>query len=72
MLVNLEKKDVINLIRGIYPVKYEQVEKLKDLNLGYVIGSFAGRIVWNEVSANAWDKFTTEELYDIYNDLQRL
>ena len=65
----LDQKDIISLIRGTCP-SYEQIDKFVNLGLGTYTGGFADRWDWNYSGSSCWDKFSEEELYDIYLSLK--
>lgn len=67
MLVELNKNDIINLIRGTYP-KYEDLSKFEKLGLGDYSASY-DRWTWPDKSSKCWDKFSKEELFKIYKSL---
>ena len=65
MLVEIDKKDIIRLIRGTYPT-YENMGMWAKLDLGRYVGGFADRWDWEEEYSKKWDKYSTKDLYDFY------
>lgn len=70
MKVELDKKDIISLIRGEYP-SYEQIDMLVNRRLGTYTGGFADRWDWNSKHDPCWNAFSEEELYDMYLTLKQ-
>lgn len=69
MIIELDKTDIINMILGTYPT-YEQMDKFERLGLGYYIGGFDDKWVWNSYS-NAWKRYTEEQLFEFYKELKK-
>lgn len=65
MTVELSKKDIIHLLRGTEP-NYNVMGLVKDMELGSYIGGFEDRFEWNYQSSKCWDKYSEQELYDLY------
>lgn len=60
--VTLDRKDLINLVRGTYPY-YENT--LKFFNLG--LGHYSGRNwYWKEATDKCWESVDDKELYIMY------
>ena len=62
MLVDLDRKDIISLLKGTQPT-YEVMVKIPE-DLGHYVGGFADKWVWNYISESC--KYTTEYLYELY------
>lgn len=69
MNVNLSKKDIIRLLRGVEIFDYKTVYNLKYLGLGDHIGGFIDSFQWNDVNSESWNKYSEEELYKLYQKL---
>lgn len=69
MNVNLSKKDIIRLLRGVEIFDYKTVYSLKNLGLGDYIGGFVDSFQWNNVNSKSWSKYSEEELYELYRKL---
>ena len=65
MTIELTKKDVIHLLRGICNLDYETIFKLKNMGLGY-IGGPMDAFEWHSPYSLCLDKFSEQELYDLY------
>ena len=66
MTVELTKQDVIHLLRGVCGLDYETIFKLKNMGLGSYIGGFVDEFEWHSPYNLCWDKFSEQELYDLY------
>lgn len=66
MTVNLTKKDIIHLLRGVYNLDYETIFKLEKMGLGSYIGGFMYEFEWHSPDSLCWDEFSEQELYDLY------
>lgn len=66
MTVELTKKDVIHLLRGVCSLDYETIFKLENMGLGSYIGGFVNAFEWYSPYNLCWDKFSEQELYDLY------
>ena len=71
MEVNLSKKDIIHLLRGVEISDYKSLFKIRDMGLGEYIGGFVDSFEWNGTNSASWDKYSEEELYDIYVKLTK-
>lgn len=69
MNVNLSKKDIIRLLRGVEIFDYKTVFELRNLKLGDYIGGFIDSFQWNNVNSESWHKYSEEELYELYRKL---
>jgi len=66
MTVELAKKDVIHLLRGVCDLDYGTIFKLEKMDLGSYIGGFVDEFEWYSPNGSCWDKFSEQELYDLY------
>ena len=66
MTVELTKKDVIHLLRGVCSLEYKTIVKLEKMGLGSYIGGFVDEFEWYSPNGLCWDKFSVQELYDLY------
>ena len=62
MKVELDRKDIIALLKGTEPY-YPIMEKIPK-DLGYFVGGFADKWYWNNFSEDC--KYTDEYLYNLY------
>ena len=69
MTVDLEKIDIINLVRSTTPYYNDMIEITK-MKLGYYIGGFSDEWFWLSKNDSAWDNFTEQELLDLYKKLK--
>lgn len=68
MNVELTKRDIIHLIRGVEP-SYDKMGIVKDMGLGYYTGGFVDRFEWQYSNYHLWDKYSDEELFNLYKRL---
>lgn len=68
MLVDLQKEDLINLVRGSH-VPYSAMSDSRVTKLGSYSGSY-GRWDWNWPRSSCWHIYSEQELYSIYMFLQ--
>lgn len=66
MKVNLSKKDVIHLLRGAEIPDYKTLFELRSMGLGDYTGGFVDSFEWNNTNSESWNKYTEEELYELY------
>ena len=71
MEVNLSKKDVIRLLRGVEIPDYKTLFELRDMGLGDYIGGFVDSFEWNGTNSTIWDKYSEKELYELYIKLTK-
>lgn len=64
MKVNIDRIDIINMIRGTRP-SCELIDKYTKLELGYYHGAY-NEWRWDEVSSKSWDRFPEVYLMDLY------
>ena len=62
MTVNLDRQDIISLLKGIKPY-YSVMDKIPK-ELGSYIGGFANDWEWNDFDKNV--SYTDEQLYELY------
>ena len=62
MNVELTKRDIIHLLRGVEP-SYDK------MGLGYYTGGFVDRFEWQYPNYRLWDKYSEEELFNLYKRL---
>jgi len=65
MKVELDKRDIIHLLRGIEP-SYDTMGLIEDMKLGSYTGGFVDRFNWNSVTSVCWDKYSDEKLFELY------
>ena len=70
MKVELDKRDIIHLLRGVEP-SYDTMGLIEDMELGSYNGGFEDRFEWNHVMSVCWDKYSEEELYELYIKLTK-
>lgn len=70
MNVELTKKDIIHLLRGVEP-SYDKMGIVKDMGLGFYTGGFEDRFEWKYPNYHLWDKYSEEELYGLYIKLTK-
>ena len=44
---------------------------IEDMKLGSYTGGFVDRFNWNSVTSVCWDKYSEEELYELYIKLTK-
>lgn len=66
MIIELTKKDIIHLLRGVDNLDYGTIFKLKNMGLVSYTGGFADTLEWHSPYNLCWDKFSEQELYDLY------
>lgn len=71
MEANLSKKDIIRLLRGVEVPDYKTLLELRGMGLGDYIGGFVDSFEWNSTNSKSWDKYSEEELYEIYTKLTK-
>lgn len=70
MNVELTKRDIIHLLRGVEP-SIEKMRTVEDMGLGYYTGGFEDRFDWQYPNNYLWDKYSEEELYELYIKLTK-
>lgn len=70
MNVELTKKDIIHLLRGVEP-SYDKMGIVEDMGLGYYTGGFEDIFEWQYPNYHLWDKYSEEELYGLYRKLTK-
>lgn len=70
MNVELTKKDIIRLVRGVEP-SYGTMGLVEDMGLGGYTGGFEDRFDWNYTTSKCWDRYSEEELYELYIKLTK-
>lgn len=68
MNVELTKIDIIHLLRGVEP-SYDKMGIVNDMGLGYYTGGFVDRFEWQYPNYHLWDKYSDEELFNLYKRL---
>lgn len=66
MTVELTKKDIIHLLRGTCISDYIIIFELEKMDLGSYIGGFLDEFEWYSPKGLCWDKFSEQELYNLY------
>ena len=62
----IDKKDIIHMLRGVEP-NFDKMGIVEDMELGCYTGM--DRFVWKYPCYNIWDKYSEEELFDLYERL---
>lgn len=70
MKVELDKRDIIHLLRGVTP-SYNTMKLIEDMKLGSYTGGFVDRFNWNSITSVCWDKYSEKELYELYIKLTK-
>ena len=65
MKVELNKRDIIHLLRGVEP-NYDTMGLIIDMELGSYTGGFEDRFDWEYVTSARWDKYSEEKLFELY------
>lgn len=65
MKVELDKRDIIHLLRGVEP-SYDTMGLIEDMGLGSYIGGFKDIFDWKHTTSSCWDKYSEEELFELY------
>lgn len=68
MNVELTKRDIIHLLRGVEP-SYDKMGIVEDMGLGYYIRGFEDRFEWQYPNYHLWNKYSDEELFNLYKRL---
>lgn len=71
MIVELNKRDIIHLLRGTSP-SYEAMGLIEEMELGRYTGGCVGRFDWNWQSCKCWDKYSEEDLFKLYKELKTI
>jgi len=71
MEVNLSKKDIICLLRGVEISDYKTLFGLSDMGLVQYIGGFVDNYEWNSTYSKSWEKYSEEELYELYRKITK-
>lgn len=71
MIVELNKRDIIHLLRGTEP-SYDLIGLVEDMELGRYTGGFVDRFDWNCQSSKCWDKYSEEDLFKLYKELKTI
>lgn len=69
--IQLEKCDIINLIRGIDP-NYKVMQTALYMGLGKFSGGFSEEFRWESSTNKCWEVGTAEELYNLYLKFKEL
>ena len=65
MKVELNKRDIIHLLRGVEP-SYDAMGLIEDMELGSYTGGFDDSFSWEYVKSAHWDKYSEEKLFELY------
>jgi len=71
MKVDLSKKDVIHLLRGVEIYDYKTMFEIRNMGLGEYVGGFVDSFEWNNTNNKSWDKYSEEELFRLYKELTK-
>lgn len=67
MVLELDKEDLVNLVKGIYP-RYKFMDKLLKDKLGTYVGGFREDFTWNHLELMG---LSEPELYMLYKKLKK-
>ena len=65
MKVELDKRDIIHLLRGVEP-SYDTMGLIEDMKLGSYTGGFRDCFDWKSVTSVCWNKYSDEKLFELY------
>ena len=68
--VELNKMDIIHLLSGSSP-SYDHFSMIEKMGLGHYVGGFADRFEWENAWNDIWNKYSEEELFDLYLKISR-
>lgn len=71
MEVNLSKKDIIHLLRGVEISDCKTLFKVRNMELGDYTGGFIDDFGWNGTNSKSWEKYSEEELYELYRKITK-
>ena len=71
MKVDLSKKDVIHLLRGVEIPDYKTMFEIRNMGLGEYVGGFVDSFEWYNTNSESWDKYSEEELFKLYKELTK-
>lgn len=71
MEVNLSKKDIIHLLRGAEISDYKTLFEVQWMGLGEYTGGFVDSFEWNGANSESWEKYSEEELYELYRKITK-
>lgn len=72
MEVNLSKKDILHLLRGVEISDYKTLFEVKEIwGLGDYTGGFVDSFEWHGTNSTIWDKYSEKELYELYIKLTK-
>ena len=71
MKVDLSKKDVIHLLKGVEIYDYKTMFEIRNMGLGEYVGGFVDCFEWNNTNSESWDKYSEEELYKLYRKITK-
>lgn len=72
MEVNLSKKDIIHLLRGVEIPDYKTLFEVKEIwGLGDYTGGFVDSFEWHGTNSTSWDKYSEIDLYGLYRKLTK-
>lgn len=66
MQVELNKEDIIYLLKGIGPRTYDAMDLITNMGLGDYTGGFANKFYWNSATNDCWKKYSENELFKLY------
>lgn len=71
MEINLSKRDIIHLLRGVEVPDYKTLCELRDVGLVEYMGGFVDNFEWKGIDRAIWDEYSEEELYELYIKLTK-
>ncbi len=71
MQVELNKEDIIYLLKGTEPATYGIMDLIINMGLGYYTGGFVDRFYWNSPNNDCWEKYSENELFELYLKLKQ-
>lgn len=71
MQVELNKEDIIYLLKGTEPATYGIIDLIINMGLGHYTGGFVDRFDWNSATSVCWEKYSENELFELYLKLKQ-
>ena len=63
MTIEVDKKDLVNLIAGTSLPSYDYINEFTQIGVGYYVGGFCDRWEWNKSGLEKLDENTLLEIY---------
>lgn len=71
MQVELDKKDIIHLIRGV-SLSYDKMSIIENMGLGHYKGGFQDKWDWNYTTHTCWNRYSEKELFELYRKITKI